>query len=131
MKGLVLRWLMSTGAILLASYAVSGIHVSGFGSAAAAAVMLGVLNAFFRPLALVLTLPLNIVTFGLFTFVINAAMLKMAASVIPGFVVAGFWPAVGGSMLISIVSWALNTVVTDQATIGVIDLHHRGGNRWS
>ena len=130
MRGIVLRWLTLTGAILLASYMLDGIYVSGFGAALGAAAILGILNAFFRPIALILTLPINIVTFGLFTFVINAVMLKMASGVISGFDVGGFWTAIFGSLVISLVSWALNTFINDRGTVDVIDLRHRGGNRW-
>lgn len=130
MRGIALRWLTLTGAILVASYMLDGIYVSGFAAALGAAAILGILNAFFRPVALILTLPLNILTLGLFTFVINAVMLKMASGVISGFEVRGFWPAVFGSLLISLVSWGLNTFINDRGTVDVIDLHHRGGNRW-
>jgi len=130
MRGIALRWLTLTGAILLASYMLDGIHVSGFGAALGAAAILGILNAFFRPIALILTLPINILTLGLFTFVINAVMLKMASGVISGFDVRGFWPAVFGSLIISLVSWGLNTFINDHGTVDVINLHHKGGNRW-
>ena len=130
MRGLGIRWLTLTGAILLASYLLNGIYVSGFFSALGAAAILGILNAFFRPIALLLTLPLNILTFGLFTFVINAVMLKMASGVISGFDVHGFWPAVFGSLLVSLVSWALNSLINEHGRVDVIDLRHTGGNRW-
>ncbi len=130
MRGIALRWLTLTGAILLASYMLDGIYVSGFGAAVGAAAILGILNAFFRPIALILTLPINILTLGLFTFVINAVMLKMASGVISGFDVRGFWPAIFGSLLISLVSWGLNTFINDRGAVDVIDLHHKGGNRW-
>ena len=130
MRGIALRWLTLTGAILLASYMLDGIHVSGFASALGAAAILGILNAFFRPIALILTLPINILTLGLFTFVINAVMLKMASGVISGFDVRGFWPAVFGALIISLVSWWLNTFINDRGSVDVIDLQHRGGNRW-
>ena len=130
MRGIALRWLTLTGAILLASYMLEGIHVAGFLSALGAAAILGILNAFFRPIALILTLPINILTLGLFTFVINAVMLKMASGVISGFEVHGFWPAVFGALIISLVSWGLNTFIDDNGSVDVIELHHRGGNRW-
>jgi putative membrane protein len=130
MRGIALRWLTLTGAILFASYMLDGIHVSGFISALGAAAILGILNAFFRPIALILTLPINIVTLGLFTFVINAVMLKMASGVINGFEVQGFWTAVFGALIISLVSWGLNTFISERGTVDVIDLHHKGGNRW-
>ena len=131
MRGITLRWLTLTGAILFAAYLFDGIRVSGFFSALFAAGLLGILNAFFRPIALILTLPINILTLGLFTFVVNALMLKMASGVIAGFDVRGFWTAVFGSLFISLISWALNTFISDKGRVDVIDLHHRGGNRWS
>lgn len=130
MRGIGFRWLTLTAAILLASYMLEGIHVSGFFSALGAAAILGILNAFFRPIALLLTLPINILTLGLFTFVINAVMLKMASGVIGGFDVRGFWTALFGSLIISLVSWLVNTFINESGRVDVIDLHHRGGNRW-
>jgi putative membrane protein len=130
MRGLALRWLTLTFAIVLAAYLLDGIHISGFLSALGAAAMLGILNAFFRPIALILTLPINILSFGLFTFVINAVMLKMASGVIGGFEVHGFWTAVFGALLISLVSFGLNALIGESGRVDVIDLKHRGGNRW-
>jgi putative membrane protein len=130
MRGIALRWLSLTGAILLASYMLDGIRIDGFVSAIGAAAILGILNAFFRPIALLLTLPINVLTLGLFTFVINAVMLKMASGVIGGFHVNGFWPAVLGALIISLVSWALNAFINERGRVGIIDLKHRGGNRW-
>ena len=111
--GIFIRWLILTIAIIIASYLVDGIRVSGFFSAFFAAAILGILNAFFRPILFILTLPLNIMTLGLFTFVINAILLKMASGVISGFEVSGFWSAVFGSLLISIVSWVLNSFINE------------------
>ena len=117
MNGIFIRWLILTGAIILTAYLVDGIHVSGLPSAFLAAAMLGILNAFFRPIALLLTLPLNILTPGFFTFVINALMLKMASGVIPGFNVYGFWAAVLGSLMISVISWLLNSFLSDRGRV--------------
>ena len=130
MKGIFLRWLILTGAIIIASYLLDGIRVSSFFSAFFAAAMLGLLNAFFRPIVIILTLPINILSFGLFTFLINAFMLKMASGVIPGFDVSGFWSALFGSLLISLVSWVLSSFINEQGTVQYIDLTHQGGNRW-
>ena len=130
MRGIVLRWLTLTLAILLASFLLSGIQVSGFWAAMGAAAMLGILNAFFRPIALILTLPINILTFGLFTFVINAVLLKMVSGVISGFQVEGFWTAVFGALVISLVSLALNSLISETGEVDVIDLKHKGGNHW-
>ena len=117
-------------AILVAAYLVDGIRVSGFASAFFAAAILGILNALLRPVLLILTLPVNILSFGLFTFVINALMLMMASGVIGGLVVTGFWSAVGGSLLISLVSWLLNSFVSERGTVRYIELRKTGPDRW-
>ena len=112
-----------------------------------AAAVLGILNAFFRPIALLLTLPINILSLGLFTFIINALMLKMASGIIPGFDVYGFWTAISGSLLISVISWLLNSFISEKGTLtsinikqgpdarvreqdDTIDLEHKGDDRW-
>ena len=130
MRGIALRWLILTIAIILASYLFSGIQVTGFMAALGAAAILGILNAVFRPIALIITLPVNILTLGLFTFVINALMLKMASSVISGFQVHGFWTAIFGALIISLVSLALNSLISEKGRMDVIDLKYKGGNRW-
>jgi putative membrane protein len=130
--GLLIRWLILTVAIISASYLLEGIHISGFFSAFFAAAILGILNALFRPVLLLLTLPINILTFGLFTFIINALMLKMASGVIPGFEVHGFWTAVFGALIISVVSWLLNSFISDRGRIErvyYIDLKKKG-DKW-
>jgi len=130
MPGLLIRWLILTLAITVASYLMDGIHVSGFLSALGAAAILGILNAFFRPILLILTLPINVLTLGLFTFVINALLLKMVSGVISGFQVHGFWPAVFGSLVISLVSWLLSSFVSGRGRVRYIDLERRPGGRW-
>ncbi len=130
MRGLVIRWLALTVAVILTAYLVDGIQVASFGAALAAAAAIGILNAFFRPIALLLTLPLNLLTFGLFTFVINAMMLKMADGLIEGLQVNGFWSAVAGAFLISLISWLINTLINTDGQIHVIELHRRGPDRW-
>ena len=114
MRGILIRWLILTVAIITASYLLDGISVSGFFSAFFTAAILGILNAFFRPILFIITLPINIMTLGLFTFVINAMMLMMASGVISGFEVSGFWSAVFGSLLISIVSWILTSFIMSE-----------------
>lgn len=130
MRGILFRWIVLTVAILFAAYVIDGIHVSGFLSALFAAAILGVLNAFLRPILIILTLPFNILTLGLFTFIINALLLKMAAGVIKGFEIDGFWPAILGALLISIVSWALNWIVSDRGRVEYIDMKKGEGGRW-
>ena len=130
MRGILIRWLMLTLAILIASYVLEGIEVRGFVSAFFAAAMLGILNAFFRPILIILTLPINIVTLGLFTFIINAMLLKMASSVISGFEVHTFWAALFGSLIISIVSWLLSSFISERGRVEYINLKKKGKNRW-
>jgi putative membrane protein len=130
MKGIFLRWLILTFSIIATSYLIDGIQVSGFVSAFFAAAILGILNAFFRPILFILTLPVNILSLGLFTFVINALMLMMVSGVISGFEVYGFWSAVFGSLLISLVSWLLTSFINERGTVQYINLKNVGGSRW-
>jgi putative membrane protein len=121
-----------SAAVLAASWLLDGIHVDGLVSAVLAAATLGLLNAFLRPLLILLTLPLNIVTLGLFTFLINALMLKIASELIPGFTVHGFWTAVIGALIIGLVSWMLNAFIGGRGKVersSYIDLQKKGG-RW-
>lgn len=130
MKGLFLRWGIQTIAILFAAYVLKGIDVTGFVPALAAAALLGVLNAFVRPLLLLLTLPLNILSLGLFTFVINAFLLKIASLVIEGFAVEGFLAALLGSLFISFVSALLNLLVREDGKVGVVQMRRNRDGNW-
>jgi putative membrane protein len=125
MMGILIRWLILTAAITAASYLIDGISVSGFFSAFCAAAVLGILNALFRPILFILTLPINIMTFGLFTFVINALLLKMASGVIPGFDIHGFWSAVFAALIISGVNWILNSFVIEQRRMETVEKGER------
>ena len=141
MTGLIIKWLILTSAIIAASYLIDGIRISGFFSAFFTAAILGILNVFFRPVLLILTLPLNIMTLGLFTFVINALLLKMASGVIPGFDVYGFWSAIFGSLVISGVNWILSSFIREHGRIdrvktakreegNYIDLEKQDDDKW-
>ena len=155
MNGIFIRWLTLTGAIIITSYLLDGIHVSGFVAAFFAAAILGILNALFRPILILLTLPINILTLGFFTFVINALLLKTASGVIRGFDVDGFWYAIFGSLIISAISWLLNSFITERGSVSyhrvdpgtrypdrarhenqiknendTIDLENKGDDRW-
>lgn len=130
MRGLVIRWLILTAAITVASYLLSGIEAKGLFPVLGAAAMLGILNAFLRPILLILTLPFNILSLGLFTFVINALLLKMASAAIPGFEVHGFWTAIFGSLIISLVSWLLNAFISERGDVEFIDLKKIGDDKW-
>jgi len=130
MRGIIIRWLTLTLAIMLAAALIDGIAVRGFFAALGAAAILGILNAFLRPVALILTLPINILTLGLFTFAINAVMLRLTAAIVGGLYVHGFWSALLGALVISLVSWGLNVFISDRGRVDVIDLRPRGGGRW-
>jgi putative membrane protein len=110
---LILLWILNAVALLTVAYVMPSIHVASFGSALLAALLLGLVNAVLRPLLLLLTLPATLLTLGLFIFVINGLMFWLAGSLLEGFVVGGFWPAVFGSLLYSVVSWALSSLLPD------------------
>jgi len=99
---LLIRWLLLAAALLLVAHLYSGVHVASFGSAMIAALVLGLLNTLVRPLLVLLTLPVTLLTLGLFLFVINALMFWAAASLLSGFNVAGFGAALIGSLIYSL-----------------------------
>ena len=108
---IIIKILITALALLLASQIIPGIEVSGLYSAIIAALILGLLNVFIKPLLVILTLPITILTLGLFMFCINAALLLFTASFVEGFVVGGFITALIGSLFISIVSAIGNTFI--------------------
>lgn len=117
MRGLVIRWLTTAFALWLTSLIVQGIEVDGVLPLFFAAIVLGVFNAVLRPLVLFVTFPINLLTLGLFTLVINGAMLKLTSDVVRGFSVHGFWSAVIGAVLLSAFSFALSLFVSDSGRI--------------
>jgi putative membrane protein len=106
MLRLLLVWIINAAALLALPYLFTSIRVDSFYAALAAALILGLINAVIRPILVLLTLPLTIVTLGLFIFVINGLLFWFVASFIKGFHVAGFWPAVFGAIVYSLISWA-------------------------
>jgi putative membrane protein len=129
MNGILIRWLFTTLALLLTSYLVDGIQVKGFFSALLAAALLGILNAIIRPVLILLTLPINILTLGLFTFVINALLLMMVSGVVSGFHVTGFWAGFWGALVMSLISWGLNVLVGNSGRVEVIDIKVKKGEQ--
>lgn len=112
---LLVRWFLSAAALLgIAYYIVPGIHLSSFGTALFAAAAIGVVNLLIRPIIIVLTLPVNVITLGLFTFVVNALMFWLASSFVPGFFVADFAAAFWGALCMSIASWLLQIILPRQ-----------------
>lgn len=101
---ILINWLISAVAILVAAYILPGVQVSSFTAALVAAVVLGIINAVIKPILLILTLPINLLTLGLFTFVINALVIILTANLVPGFKVAGFWWALLFSIVLSLIN---------------------------
>lgn len=129
--GFVVRVLVNALAILLAAAIIPGVDVAGAGSALLAGLILGLVNAVIRPLLVLLTLPLTLVTLGLFLFVLNGFCLWLASAFVPGFAVRGFWAAVLGALLVGLVSWVLTAFLSDRGRIVVIGRHRRlPGGDW-
>jgi putative membrane protein len=133
---LLTRWLVITVAILLASTIVPGIRVASLTTAIIAAAILGIINTFLRPVLLILTLPLTILTLGVFAFVLNALMLLLVAYFVPGFEVNGFFSAFLGALIISIVSWIANRFIQkpkgkhNRQKSDYIDLERGDDGKW-
>jgi putative membrane protein len=105
---IIIHWIVSALAIVIAAYLLPGVHVSGFVAALILAVVLGAINAFLRPLLVILTLPITILTLGLFVFVINGALVMLASYIVPGFAVDSFWWALLFGIVLAIVSAVLH-----------------------
>lgn len=125
------RWVVSALGLILVSQIFDGIRVDGLGWAFIAAVFLGIFNALIRPLIIVLTLPLNILTLGFFTLVINGLMLWLTGKLLAGFSVHGFWAAVGGALVLSLISWGASTLIGERGDIQVIEMRRGRGDHWS
>lgn len=108
---LVITWLINAAALLALPYLMHSVTVSNFGTALIAALVLGLVNTLIRPVLVLLTLPVTLVSMGLFILVINAFLFWLVAQVIDGFHVAGFWSAFLAAILYSIISWALSTLI--------------------
>ena len=118
--GFLLRVAANALAIMLAASLLPGISVDGIVPALAAALLLGLVNAFVRPVLLILTLPITLVTLGLFLFVLNGLCFWLVASVVKGFYVAGFGSAMLGALVVSVVSWIVTALVSDSGRVVVI-----------
>ena len=120
MAGFLLRLLVVALGLWLASELVPGIEVHGLWTLLGAALLLGIVNAVVRPLLVILTLPITLLTLGLFLLVINAAMLGLVAWMFDGFAIAGFWPAVLGSIVVSLTGWLASYFIGPRGRIEVI-----------
>lgn len=120
MVGFLLRAAITALGLWVASELLSGMTFDAPSKLILAAVVLGVVNAFVRPLAFILTLPITVLTLGLFLLVLNAGMVALVAWLIPGFQVSGFWTAMGAALIVSLVSWAASSAI---GTNGRIEMY--------
>jgi putative membrane protein len=113
---LLLVWLINTVALVAVAYLMPSIQVASFGAALVAALVLGLVNAVVRPVLVLLTLPVTILTLGLFIFVLNGLLFWMVGTWLEGFEVGGFWSGVLGAIVFSLVSWLLSALVLREAS---------------
>ena len=111
MGALLVHWLISAVSLLIVAYIIPGIEVRGFGTALIAAIVIGLVNATLGFILKILTLPLTLLTFGLFLLVINALMLQLASYLVSGFSVSDFWSAFFGAIVLSLVSTVLRSLI--------------------
>jgi putative membrane protein len=112
---LLLQWLVNALALFALPYLFTSITVDSFVTALIVALVLGLINTLIRPLLVILTLPVTIVTLGLFIFIINGLLFWAVGSFVPGFHVAGFWSGVFGAIVYSLISWALSALIPKKA----------------
>ena len=125
MQGLIVRTAITMLGLFLASQLIPGVRIEGLGSFILAALLLGVVNALVRPVAFLMTLPLTIVTLGLFLFVLNAAMFGLVAAFLDNFTVSGFWSALFGAIVVSITSTIASWCVGPDGRYEVLVIRRR------
>lgn len=108
---LLLKWLGLTAAVIVTAYIIPGITVTTFLAALFVALVLGLINTFIKPVLTILTLPINILTLGIAGILINTGFFYFASVLVKGFVITGFWPAVFGSILVSVIMWVFDGVL--------------------
>jgi putative membrane protein len=108
---LLLAWVVNTAALLAVAYFMPSVRIESLGTAIVAAAVLGLANAVIRPILVILTLPVTLLTLGLFIFVINGLIFLGVAHFVPGFQVAGLWPAILASIVFSLISWLLSALL--------------------
>ena len=120
MPGFWVRFLITACGLLLAAWQLDGIHIGGPLSLFFAVLVLGIVNAVVRPVLLLLTLPVTIVTLGLFLLVLNGAMLGLAALLVPGFIIEGFWAALFGAIIVSLTGMVANWLIGPRGQVEVL-----------
>ena len=111
---LLITWLINAAALFALPYVMTSVRIESFTTALFAALVLGLVNTLIRPILVLLTLPVTLLTLGLFILVINGLLFWAVANFVKGFYVAGFWPAVGAAILYSIISWLLSSLILDK-----------------
>ena len=129
MRGFVLRFIVTGVAVLVASQIIPGIRIDSLASGIVSVLVLAILNALVRPLLYLLSAPFIVVTLGLFMLVINGFLLGVVSYVVKGFHVEGFWPAVGGAVIISLVSGIMNLFISERGQVEVATSHDRSSRK--
>ncbi|HEY8156612.1 MAG TPA: phage holin family protein [Myxococcota bacterium] len=128
MTGFLIRWAVSALALWVAQALVPGIRIQGAATLWIAALLLGFVNAVVRPLLIVFTLPITILTLGLFLLVINAAMLGLVAAMLDRFAISGFWSALAGAVVVSLVSWLVSSTIGNSARVEMFVVRQRAAS---
>jgi putative membrane protein len=119
MVGFLLRAAITALGLWVASEIFPGLQFESASKLIVAAILLGIVNAFVRPLAFILTLPLTVLSLGFFLLVLNAAMVGLVAWIVPGFQISGFWTAVGAALIVSLVSWAASSAIGSNGKVEI------------
>jgi len=126
MRGFLIRAAVVALGLWLASQIVPGVEIRSTGSLIAAALLLGIVNAFVRPILVILTLPITLLTLGLFLLVINGLMIELVSHFLSDFVVVGLWPAILASLVVAVTSWVMSSFIGPKGRIEVVTVRHYG-----
>lgn len=120
MRGIIIRTVITAAGLWLADSLLAGVRIDGGWTLAFAALALGVINAIIRPILLIITIPITVLTLGLFILVLNAAMFGLAAALFDGFSVASFWSALAGTIIVSVTAWAGSSLIGPNGRYDVV-----------
>ena len=129
MRGFVLRFVVTGVAVLVASQIIPGIRIESLAAGIVGVLVLAILNALVRPVLYLLSAPFIVVTLGLFMLVINGFLLGVVSYLVKGFHIEGFWPAVGGAVIISLVSGIMNLFISERGQVEVATSHDQPGRK--
>ncbi len=129
MRGFLIKWLVNIITLIVVINIVPGIHSDRLETTVVAALLLGLINAFLRPWVIAFTLPLTILTLGLFTLFVNGFMLYLVSKLVEGFAISNFWSAFWGALCFSVISFLLNIFISPQGGIQAYHYGYRSGSR--